>query len=183
MAIQQRLLCTLALTACGLALSATACSKPSRSAVSSSPVPVTSFSTAGSSSPEAAVLDAYQKMWSTYAKATGSANYLSPDLSRYATAGARDLLVRALYNYKKEGVVTRGAPVNHPTVARLATTEKPPQATVRDCMDSSQWRRYDRNGKLIDTTPPRPRLVRAELASYDGSWKTTLLVVNKGGTC
>lgn len=133
--------------------------------------------------PQVQARQAYLGMWAAFVKASRTADYQSPSLAHYAAGGALSLLMHGLYSNFRNGIVTRGNPVFHPTVKVASRNGQPFQATVTDCADSSTWVDYYKSGKPAPGEPRGRQRIVAQLEPFDGIWKVTYLVVEKEGTC
>jgi hypothetical protein len=123
-------------------------------------------------------------MWQAFVVASRTADYQSPALDHYAAGAALTLLVRGLYQNYKEGIVTRGQPAFDPVATMTSTPAgEPAQAKVTDCADSASWLNYYKSGKPAPGAPPGRQRVYASLETFGGTWKVTILVVEKEGTC
>ena len=133
--------------------------------------------------PQAQARQAYLGMWAAYVHASRTADYQSPSLAHYAAGGALSLLMHGLYKNFQNGIVTRGNPVFHPRVKVSTRNGQPFQATVTDCANSAGWTNYYKSGKPAPGERRGRQRILAQLQTFDGVWKVTLLVVQKEGTC
>lgn len=132
-----------------------------------------------------AALAAYQGMWADYAAAGTTSNWQSPELSQYATGLALSMISRGLYADHYNGLVSRGAPVLHPSVSSVAPPNDPTTVMITDCGDSTHWLQYRADsGQLADNTPGGHRLINATVRKQaDGSWKVSDFGVHNLGSC
>ena len=92
------------------------------------------------------------------------------------------MISKSLYTDHINGVVTKGAPIDHPTVASVDPANDPTTVMIDDCGDSSNWLKY-RNGQRFDT-PGGRRSITAEVKKQpDGFWKVTQFAVDALGSC
>lgn len=127
----------------------------------------------------------YQGMWADYATAATTSDWQSPKLGQYATGTALSTISRGLYADHYNGLVSRGAPVLHPSVASVDPPNNPTKVMITDCGDSTHWLQYRAdNGQLADSTPGGRRLINATVQKQaDGSWKVTDFGVHDLGSC
>lgn len=132
-----------------------------------------------------AALTAYQGMWADYAAAATTSDWQSPKLSQYATGLALSTISRGLYTDHYNGLVSRGAPILHPSVSSMDAANPPTEVMITDCGDSTHWLQYRAdNGKLANNTPGGRRLINATVHKQaDGSWKVTDFGVHDLGSC
>jgi hypothetical protein len=145
------------------------------------PVPTVSSTAAGAQ--VAAAREAYLAMWQAFFTASRTADYQSPSLDRYAAGAALELLIRGLYQYHQEGIVTRGVPSHDVAVTMAKTSLGTAEAKVTDCSDSAGSGTYYKSGKPAAGAPPGRQAIYAQVQPFDGTWKVTYLVVEKAGSC
>jgi len=126
---------------------------------------------------------AYLGMWQAFTAASRTADYQSPSLDHYAAGSALELLIHGLYQYHREGIVTRGTPSHDPAVTMSKTSLGTPEAKVTDCSDTSGSGTYYKSGKPAAGGPPGRQAIHAQVQPFDGTWKVTSLVVEKAGSC
>ncbi|WP_173071055.1 hypothetical protein [Phytohabitans houttuyneae] len=100
-------------------------------------------------------------------------------------AGALTALQGALRGFRQMGQRTQGAPTLAPAVAGRSNAARGRPATVEvvDCVDTTRWLVYARNGELVDDEPGGRRKVGATVTETGGVWKVTLFGVREVGTC
>lgn len=127
----------------------------------------------------------YQGMWAEYAGAATTSDWQSPKLSQYATGLALSTISRGLYADHSNGLVSRGAPVLHPSVSSVDPLANPTTVMITDCGDSTHWLHYRAdNGQLADNQPGGHRLINATVQKQsDGTWKVTDFGVHDLGSC
>lgn len=128
---------------------------------------------------------AYLGMWQAMASAATTSDWRSPDLSKYATGDALQVITKSLYTDSRNGLVTKGAPKNSPSVSSVAPEARPTTVLIADCGDSTDWLKYRAdNGQLADDTPGGRRAITAEVSKQsDGTWKVTRFAVQGVGSC
>jgi hypothetical protein len=148
-----------------------------------------STATTTSSSPaEAARQQAtvvYIGMWRSYADAANTSEWRSPKLAEFATGTALATMTRGLRADHDRGVVSRGHPVNNPTVTSVEPVGSPVRVVISDCGDSTNWtqQRAD-NGQPVTGEPGGRRRIKAIVEKQtDGSWKVSDFGVQEVGTC
>lgn len=128
---------------------------------------------------------AYVDMWQSMAFAGETSNWQAPELAEYATGNALTTITRSLYADHFNHVISRGGPVDHPTVSSVDPTGNPTTVRIADCGDSTHWLQY-REGttQLVDGTPGGRRSITAEVMKQpDGSWKVDQFAVEGLGSC
>jgi len=127
---------------------------------------------------------AYVGMWRDMAEAAKTSDWKSPLLARYATGEALSVISRSVYADYRNGLVTRGAPRNHPTVISAEPSDSPTTVMVSDCGDSTNWLKYRKDtSELADDTPGGRRAITAEVKKYAGGWKVSRFAVEAVGSC
>lgn len=128
---------------------------------------------------------AYLGMWQAMARAGETSNWQEPELAHYATGNALTTITRSLYADHFNGVVSRGAPVDHPVVSSVEPAGNLSTARITDCADSTHWLQYHAGtNQLVDGTPGGRRSIVAKVQKQpDGSWKVTEFAVEGLGSC
>lgn len=135
-------------------------------------------------SAEQQALDAYRGMWRAYAKAGLTANPDEPDLARYASGEALQILKTGLANYRSKGHVLKGEYVSNPQIAGASPSGNPTKVSIRDCLDDSDFLVYRTSGELINDKPGGRRSALATVSDFGtGGWKVTTFGVQTVGTC
>jgi hypothetical protein len=133
---------------------------------------------------EQAAVAAYRSMWAAFSEASRQADPDHPDLPRYATGDALELLVSGLEANRREGLVSDGGEVVlHPVVVEVEPAQAPVRATVSDCADTSETRRVRPTGPPFTDSPGGWRQVTATVEVIDGEWKVADLAVQEVGSC
>lgn len=132
----------------------------------------------------AAVIAAYDAMWSDYEKDALTSNWQNPVSANHATGEALLTISNTLAVNGHHGWIVKGAPVLHPVVRTLAPTSNPSTADVVSCDDLSHFLKYvAATGALQDSTPGGWHLVQASLVLKDGVWKVSTLAMGQAGSC
>ncbi|WP_410645341.1 hypothetical protein [Amycolatopsis sp. lyj-346] len=160
-------------------------SEPSRPPTSSSAVASTSESPQPADIARQRATAAYLGMWQDMADAAVTSDWQSPKLAQNATADALSRISRGLYADHFNGLVTKGHPINHPTVESVEPAMAPTVVNLTDCGDDSQWLKYRADtGQLADDGPAGRRRIKAMVKkAVDGSWKVVDFAIQDVGTC
>ncbi|MFM9615795.1 hypothetical protein [Streptomyces niveiscabiei] len=128
---------------------------------------------------------AYVGMWRDMAAAAKTSDWKSPILGRHATGDALSAISRTLYTNHRNGLVSRGQPVNRPRPTSAAPVADPTTVMISDCADSTNWLRYRQdNGALAAGEVGGHRSVTAEVKEQtSGSWKVTRFALEGLGSC
>ena len=156
--------------------------------------PSTTAPTSASSTPQttqpavsakAAALASYLAMWRDFASAGHTSNWKSPTLAAHATGDALLQMSRGMYADHYNGLITKGYPVDHPTVTKATPAAAPTTILISDCGDSSHWLQYvAKTGKLAHGEVGGLRSITAEVKRLaDGSWKVDRFAVEGLGSC
>lgn len=149
-------------------------------------------STARSAAPTApadaarrAAIAAYLGMWQDMAAAGRTSDWKSPLLAHHATGDALSTISRGLYADHLNGLVSKGAPKDHPTATSAVPTDSPTTVMISDCGDSTHWLKYRKDtGKLADADPGGRQAITAEVKRQPGgTWKVTRFAVEAVGSC
>lgn len=135
---------------------------------------------------EQAALAAYTGMWDAYnlAGQPPEANPNHPDLARYASGDALEMLTDLLAGFRDDGLVFSGELELAPEVTRLSPQSDPDSARVEDCVDSSGWAVVRADGEPYEDEPGGQRLVFADVEDTgEGVWKVTVLSIGSVGSC
>ncbi|WP_261386602.1 hypothetical protein [Streptomyces sp. BK340] len=115
-----------------------------------------------SADPEAAektaVLQAYDSYWNEQVKAYTRADIKGTGLKKYATERALTRAMGDLLVMQKAGTATTGRPGHKVEVTSLTLTGKIPKASLRDCLDISNWKTVKRNTGQVKPFPPNQPL-------------------------
>ena len=176
--------------ASALVFLASACSAPEpANTTTPSPTSAANASTAVSASPADAAkqlaITAYLGMWRNYVDAATTSDWQSPKLAEFASGTALSTMSRGLYNDHYNGLVSRGRPVNNPTVASAEPSASPTRIVISDCGDSTNWKKYRAdNDQPVTGDPGGRRLINAVVdRQADSSWKVSDFGVREVGSC
>jgi hypothetical protein len=134
---------------------------------------------------ETEAIASYLGMWQGFATAGHTSDWKSPLLGRDATGDALLQMSRGLYADHLNGYITKGAPVDHPTVKSATPTSSPTTVLISDCGDSSHWLKYvAKTGRLATPAPGGRQAITAEAKRQsDGTWKIDQFAVLAVGSC
>lgn len=152
----------------------------------SAKVSVTVSAAQSSASPRTAILDAvaaYRAMWTVYTAASNSGTVNPPELARYASGTALQVLDQGLARNKQKGLTSRGVPKIAPQVTSSGPTDAPTSVTIGDCVDGTDWLLYTGDGNLADNIPGGKHKTTATVDKADGRWTVTALALQGTGTC
>lgn len=124
-------------------------------------------------------------MWRSMAAAAETSDWRSPRLGEFATGDALATISRGLYTDHRNGLVTKGAPENAPTVSTVEPPERPGRVTLADCGDSTGWLKYHADGRPAEDGPGGRRAITAvvDLQADDRTWLVSDFAVQAVGTC
>ncbi|MEV6445134.1 hypothetical protein [Amycolatopsis sp. NPDC051716] len=176
---------TVASSAAVVLLGGCSATEPSQPTTSSSTPATTSVALRPADLAKQRATAAYVGMWSDMADAATTSDWQSPKLAQNATAEALQTISRSLYTDHYNGLVTKGRPVNHPSVQWAEPEENPTTVTIADCGDSTNWLKYRAdNGQPADDGPGGHRRIEALVKkAVDGSWKVSTFAVHEVGSC
>ncbi|ABW12028.1 hypothetical protein Franean1_2598 [Parafrankia sp. EAN1pec] len=183
----------LALAACDSGGGSTPAPTPSDAGVSVSAHPSVSAAPTPTSPADIArseAVAAYSGMWRATAIASHTSDWQAPELSRYASGSALQVITGSLYADHFNKVVSRGESVNQPTVTSADPPAAPTIVLIADCGDDSGWRKYHaepgqpEDGQLVAGSPGGRRQITAEVKPHqDGAWRVTRFAVGSVGSC
>ncbi|MEV6523197.1 hypothetical protein AB0M43_14700 [Longispora sp. NPDC051575] len=127
--------------------------------------------------------DAYRNMWKAFISASRASNPNDPELARYASGHALDVLMRGLQQSKDQGLLGRGEVILRPSVSGLEPATAPTKAAVEDCVDTSGTAMYKADGSPYQDSLGGKRSMSASLELIDGSWKVVNFGLKAVGTC
>ena len=130
-------------------------------------------------------VDVYIEMWQNMASAARTSDWQSPLLSEFTTGEALNTISRGLYTDHQNGLVTKGAPKNSPSVSTVEPPDNPTKVMITDCGDSTNWLKYRADtGELADDEPGGRRAITAVVnLQGNGSWMVSDFAVQELGTC
>jgi hypothetical protein len=166
-------------------LGACTSTEPSQPPTSSSAAATTSVVPQLADQAKERAVAAYLGMWSDMADAAVTSNWQSSKLALNATADALSRISRGLYADHYNGLVTKGKPINHPTVESVEPAAAPTTVNIVDCGDDSPWLKYRVDtGQRADDGPSGRRHIDAKVKkAVDGSWKVVDFAIQDVGTC
>lgn len=127
---------------------------------------------------------AYNGLWQAMAEASHTSNWEDPELPRYASGAALQVVTGSLYADQLNGVVTRGEPLTYPHVTSVSPSDAPTSVMISDCADSTNWLKYRLDGSLLDEDPDGMRRITAEVRLHtDGLWRVTRFAIEGVGSC
>jgi hypothetical protein len=124
-------------------------------------------------------------MWQDFVAAGRTSDWQSPLLGDHATGDALLQMSRGLYADHYNGLVTRGAPVDHLVVRSATPAAEPTTVIISDCGDSTHFLKYYAStGQLAPEGDGGRQAITAEaLKAADGTWKIDRFAVEDVGTC
>ncbi|MFE0547438.1 hypothetical protein [Streptomyces sp. NPDC058891] len=126
---------------------------------------------------EALVIAAYTDSWDAQTEAYRRASSAGTSLKKSTTLRALADVESDLSAMRKAGQVTIGRPVIHPRVIKVTSGEIP-QATVSDCVDTTNWALVDKASRK-KVPLPTGRLAKyittASLEKWGTKWMVTKL--------
>jgi hypothetical protein len=107
------------------------------------------------------------------------------NLRHYPTDKALASINSSLFAYQQAGVVFRGRPSSTLRVTAVNMADKPPRATVTECLDTSGWQAvYKATGKPAGRAGPvRRYTVVHTLQKYPSGWMDVGFTADKGRPC
>ncbi|MEV6699232.1 hypothetical protein AB0M68_18935 [Streptomyces sp. NPDC051453] len=133
-----------------------------------------------------AVLAVYDAMSAEQTKAYRKASAKGTELEKYATLEALSKIQLDLSNLKQSGAVVRGEVGHDAEVTKINLGAKTPTATLRDCVDLSNYQTYDTKAKKVIPLPseqPMHYYASAKAERWSGRWMITDIDTQGGGTC
>lgn len=130
-------------------------------------------------------LAAYMSLWSAYNTAVRIPDPASRELGLYATGQALQTLVKGLRSVQTRGLKGEGDIRMSPRVIKLAPSNDPRSAEIRDCFDDGATRLVRaKPGPPFTDTPGGLRLTAATVERQsDGTWKVSGFGVGRPGSC
>lgn len=157
----------------------------SPSSTVSTPATSTQSATQPAADAKTAAVASYLAMWRDFAVAGHTSDWKSPRLAAHATGDALLQMSRGLYADHYNGLITKGYPVDHPTVSKATPADAPTTVLISDCGDSSHWLQYvAKTGKLAPGEMGGRRSITAEVKQLaNGTWKVDRFAVEGLGSC
>ncbi|MDQ0956029.1 hypothetical protein QFZ24_010038 [Streptomyces phaeochromogenes] len=132
------------------------------------------------------VLQVYDAFWAEQVKAYGQADIKGTDLKKYATKEALGRAMGDVLVMNEAGTATKGAPTHDAQVTSLALTGTTPKASVRDCLDISDWRTVKKKTGAVQPFPsnqPLRYVTTAKAERWGKQWMITELTPDGKRTC
>ena len=148
-----------------------------------SATPSTTPSLGPSAAAERDAVAAYRGMWDAFVVAGKVSDPDASDLRKYASDQALKLIVSSLYTDREQGKVTKGDLLLNPKVTEVRPASAPTEATVLDCVDSTNWLKYKASGGLWDDKPGGKHRTTAMVKFADATWKVSSFILEESGTC
>jgi hypothetical protein len=147
--------------------------------------PHTPASTPPATAAAAAAVVSYLAMWQDFAAAGRTSDWQAKSLSEHATGDALLQMSRSLYADHYNGLITKGAPVNHPRATKVSPDAAPTTVLISDCGDSTHWLKYvAKTNRLANDSPGGKRSITAEVKRQpNGSWKVDRFAVEGLNSC
>jgi hypothetical protein len=157
---------------------------PSTRASALSP-PHTPASTPPVTAAAAAAVASYLAMWQDFAVAGRTSDWQAKSLSAHATGDALLQMSRSLYADHYNGLITKGAPVNHPRATKVSPAAAPATVLISYCGDSTHWLKYvAKTNQLANDGPGGKRSITAEVKRQpNGLWKVDRFAVEGLNSC
>jgi hypothetical protein len=100
------------------------------------------------------LLEVYSRYREEQAAAYAKADAKGTDIRKYATAEAYGKVMGDLLSLRSAGNVGKGAPTSKdPQVMSLELSAKTPKATIKDCLDVSNWKVMNRKTGEVQPSP------------------------------
>ncbi|MQS04791.1 hypothetical protein [Streptomyces alkaliterrae] len=122
------------------------------------------------------MLKDYRASWDAQMEAYAKADSNGTKVPDYLTLDALAEVESDLMTMRKRGHITTGEAVLSPEVTRLDMKAKLPKATVRDCVDVSEWTPVKKDSGKKVSLPPE-RLTKYVMTSDMEHWGKRWMVV------
>jgi hypothetical protein len=135
---------------------------------------------------EAAILEAYRGYWSAKISTLAKPDQTEPnELSYFAVDRALGDVRSTLDLYRLNGIANKGEPVLSPSVTGVVLDGASSTATVRDCVDVTNWSPvYVGDGSSAAAPGQNLRSPSETWAMiYDGHWVVSQSVTHRDTTC
>lgn len=142
-------------------------------------------SSAADPATEQAVLTAYRGYWAQRVKAQAAPSEGVPTaLATYAVDKAAADVASSLVLFTQQGIEIRGEPVLSPAVTAV-TSGNPATASIRDCVDSTNWTPVfaDTGASALPPGQPTRVIVESTASTYAGRWVIRTSTVFRDRTC
>ncbi|WP_371523307.1 hypothetical protein [Kitasatospora sp. NBC_01300] len=186
---RKNLLCA-ALVAASVVL--TACSSSTHKEATASPTTPAATPTATptptadpTADAKSAALAAYQGMWAVTVKAYNAASLDGvDDLETYTRDKALANIKVAVAYYQKNNLVVKGKPQLAPQVQAVDLASTPPRATIRDCVDTSNFLPVNKTtGQASETDGVHRHVFNSVAQRVDGKWLIGESAIDREQTC
>ncbi|MDH6710917.1 hypothetical protein P3T27_007668 [Kitasatospora sp. MAA19] len=134
---------------------------------------------------KAAVLVAYRGMWDVTVKAYNAGSLDGVDnLETYTRDKALAGIKVAVAYYQKNNLVVKGQPKLSPQIQALDLSSSPARATIRDCIDSSDFLPFNKTtGKPSETDGVHRHVYNSVAQRVDGHWLIGESAIDREQTC
>lgn len=132
---------------------------------------------------EEAALAAYRGMWKAFVDAARTSDPEAPDLRKYASDQALQLISGSLYSDRSSQLTTQGELNTAPTVVELKPSDAPVEAAILDCVNDEKWLKYRASGGLVNDVPGGRHRTMATVKSTPDGWKVASFILRERGTC
>jgi len=117
---------------------------------------------------KAAALAAYKGYLRAYVAAGADQDWKSKTIDKYAADPARFQAHLSLREQSDNHIVFKGEPVSTPLVTVVNVARSPNAVSIVDCIDATNWRKYDTEHKAWVTVSPLRYGVTALVVDYPG---------------
>jgi hypothetical protein len=122
-------------------------------------------------------------MWTAAQHAGLTSDAQDPLLPLYAAGTALQIVTGSLADDKRNHRVTRGHLMIAPTVASATPLDSPVTVNIADCVDDSDWLKYNASGGLADKDPGGRHHTTA-VVQHLGGWKVVSFALDgRIGSC
>ncbi|GAA1463162.1 hypothetical protein NE857_03425 [Nocardiopsis exhalans] len=127
-------------------------------------------------SPQEEAVEAYRSMWGVVVEGSHEGSVAHPDLEKYASGQALELVTAML-----QGIEATGEPVLTPHAVIVESGADSTEVSIEDCIDSSQWLVGD--GSEGSSQGERKRPVEAIVLDQGDGWRVDDLWLGEYGSC
>jgi hypothetical protein len=123
-------------------------------------------------------------MWRDIMAVSLTSDFTNPRLAAHLTGDALGQWTQTIGNDKVKGWVARGALAWNPTVRSATPSGHPTTVEVQDCLDSTAWMNYTKDGKRAPDSPGGRHASAALITlQADGAWRVSSQTIGQVGTC
>jgi hypothetical protein len=128
---------------------------------------------------------AYSGYITAETQASQTADYGSPELSKFAASPLLGQWVAQLFHLHVIGYVQRGSVISHPILTSLTLSARSGTATIRDCLDQSKITIVNaRTGAKVALPKSKPYVAVATLYLYaNGAWMVSTVDTTGSQPC